>query len=1066
MPIHEALIEFATAVRADRSVGQEGAREGAALEPQIAPRFQQFLEAILPGIVGDNVRVLPEYTRAGIGRPDIAFVRAGNPPRAFIELKQPYLDLQPSRFTGHNKDQFERFCELPVWALCNFRRIQLYRRDELVVEAEILPLEVLSPQTRNNVATRMIRSQSMDGFEGILRTLANSEPPTAHNAEELARNLAYAARLIRSIVSAQCKAGLNTVAAQVRADFNEVLFARAEAGGYDASDMDALFSDAFAQTLIFGLLLARETANEKVDHHAHEMLDSSTYPLLRGTLRALTLDEVREILGIAFDVAFDAVNSVNPKLLSPDNGNDPVLYLYEDFLRVFDPAAVEKYGVYYTPPEIVQLIVAETDRALRRNLAKEGLLNSDVQLLDPACGTGTFLIAAANKVAELARDSYGPGAVKAEIAGFAQRMNGFELLVGPYTVSHYRMTRVISGYGGQIGRLPIFLADTLAAPAQETVIPHLDFLSLPMVAEREAADHIKTDAPILVVLGNPPYKRLKKGEVRRLVGQDMMLRWDDLKRPVRDAGLGRSLNAFPDLYVAFWRWALWRIFEAPGATGQGIVAYITNRTFLTGTGFGGLRKMLRERFDHIRIIDFRGDHRGALPATVVKDENVFNIETGVCVLVGIADGIGGDEDATIEYADVWQAGATLRAEKIALAREASLDGNCIQYKPVSGKGMDMLRPPGFPGEDWPSIAELFRFRSNGIVSYRDKFAYATSKNVLASRIQNWLTEPPDVAAKQFSNSDLNHAGDALAVPFDTNTITPVAYRPLDIRYLYAHPNYVDRLRPDLQNAWGTQNVAMMVRNDGTGKGPAAWCHGYVPDQHSFMGSGGGWIFPFNDSAAKENIHNLQEGVVSGMSEAYGREISPQALFDCVVALLSATGYTVRFARDLENDFPHIPFPADPELFLQVAKVGARIRKIETFSQYPAKKFRRARIEGFATEQILDVPAPSRAFTGAPAAQKLALRSEGSLFVKNVSQSAWDVVVSSKRRVLYSWLRARNGRKLNAELQREILDVVARIEELLYLFNECENLLEQALEATLSRAQIGLRSPSEEASAAT
>jgi predicted helicase len=136
------------------------------------------------------------------------------------------------------------------------------------------------------------------------------------------------------------------------------------------------------------------------------------------------------------------------------------------------------------------------------------------------------------------------------------------------------------------------------------------------VAERQAANRVKSDVPILVIMGNPPYKRLRAGEIDRLVGPDMKARWQDLKQPVIDAGYGRSLNAFPDLYVAFYRWALWRLFEAKGALGRGVLAFITNRAFLTGRGFGGLRKMLRDRFDHIRIIDLRGDNQSARPAIV------------------------------------------------------------------------------------------------------------------------------------------------------------------------------------------------------------------------------------------------------------------------------------------------------------------------------------------------------------------------------------------------------------------------------------------------------------------
>ena len=274
--------------------------------------------------------------------------------------------------------------------------------------------------------------------------------------------LAHAARLVRSVVAAQCREGLDDVVSEVRADFNQILFARAEAGGYDPRDSDALFSSAFAQTLVFGLLLAREAGGEEAGPHAYEQLADATYPLLRGTLRALTLEEVRAMLGAAFD-AVDAVNSIDPALLAPLGERDPILYLYEDFLRVFDPEAVRKYGVYYTPPEIVRLIVSEVDRTLRERFETEGLLDTNVSLLDPACGTGTFLIAAANKAAERAESTYGRGAVAAEVTAFAQRMHGFELLVGPYTVAHYRMAREIAGRGGGSERLPIFLTDTRPA---------------------------------------------------------------------------------------------------------------------------------------------------------------------------------------------------------------------------------------------------------------------------------------------------------------------------------------------------------------------------------------------------------------------------------------------------------------------------------------------------------------------------------------------------------------------------------------------------------------------------
>ena len=1055
MPIVDSIIEFAAAVREDRTANPDVAGDGTALELLLAPRFQTLLERMLPQLTAAPPSVLPEYRHRGVGRPDIAFAHRGTPARAFIELKQPGTSLNPDRFTGHNAEQFERYCELPVWALCDFLSIRLYRRNELGARADILPADAIDPTTHAALATRLIRDHDDRGFIDILQTLATAQPIVPTSAEEAAQVLAHAARLVRSVVAAQCREGLDAVVSEVRADFNQILFARAEAGGYDPRDSDALFSSAFAQTLVFGLLLARDAGGEAAGANAYEQLPDATYPLLRGTLRALTLDEVRTMLGAAFDVTVDAVNSVDPSLLSPIGELDPLLYLYEDFLRVFDPEAVRKYGVYYTPPEIVRLIVSEVDRTLRERFETEGLLDTNVSLLDPACGTGTFLIAAANKAAERAESTYGRGAVAAEVTAFAQRMHGFELLVGPYTVAHYRMAREIAGRGGGCERLPIFLTDTLAPPADTAgLTPHLAFLSAPMVAEREAADNVKRDAPILVVMGNPPYKRLRAGEVPQLVGSDMNARWEDLKRPVRDAGYGRSLNAFPDLYVAFYRWALWRLFEAEGAQGRGILAFITNRNFLTGRGFGGLRKMLRERFERIRIIDFRGDRRGARPATVEQDENVFNIEVGVCILIAEATGSANPNgEATVEYADVWRERAFSRTEKLELA--AAADRDRLDYQTVHGTGMGPFKPAGFSQTDWPSIDELLSLGSNGIVTYRDAFSYALTKDSLRNRITRWLGLTPSEAAREFKETSGRKAGPAHARIFEETAIRPTLYRPFDIRYLYNKAEFVDRPRLDLQSAWGEHNIGLFALNDGTGEGPAVWCHGLIPDQHAFRGSYGGWVFPLWDHARESIGHRLDPALVFGLSEIYGIAVSPQEAFDAVLALLSASSYTTRFAYDLEDDFPHVPFPADSALFTAAAALGARIRSVQTFSDAPAQRFRTARLDGRASGRHLGVPVPSRAFTGEGHTGSLALLADQSLRVVGVSERAWRFSVSGYR-VLYRWLRARNEEALDARLQRELLDTIARIEETLHLFDEADPILEAAARDPLTRGGIGMQ----------
>jgi hypothetical protein len=307
MTVADLMMEFADAVRADRAANPGVAGDGTALELLIAPRFRSLVERILPEISAAPPTVLPEYERRGVGRPDLAFAYAATPARAFIELKEPSKLLDPERLRGHDKDQFARFSELPLWAFSNFVTIRLYRRDELIDEAQIVPARALEPQTSAAAANRLVGAQDTSGFVRILQTLAMAQPPAPRGPEEIAQTLAHAARLVRSVVAAQCEEGLDAIVSDVRADFNQTLFARAEAGGYDPSDADALFASAFAQTLIFGLLLAREAGGADVGANAYELLPNATYPLLRGTLRALTLDEVRGMLGASFDVSVDAV---------------------------------------------------------------------------------------------------------------------------------------------------------------------------------------------------------------------------------------------------------------------------------------------------------------------------------------------------------------------------------------------------------------------------------------------------------------------------------------------------------------------------------------------------------------------------------------------------------------------------------------------------------------------------------------------------------------------------------------------------------------------------------------
>lgn len=711
----QAISEFGRDVRRDRRANPGGAGDGTALELLLAPRFQSLIEALVRQRIKILPRVLPEYRKGGIGRPDIAFAREGQPARSFIELKQPDANLSPNRLRGHDDQQFKRFSELPLWGFGNFHTIHLYRRAEKLEEAVIVPAAALDPDCSDTRAERLIRRHDPAPFLGILETLALASRPVLRNAKEIAESLAFAARLIQRIVADQCRAGVPPVLADVRAEFRETLFAHAAAGGYDASDEDALFANAFAQTLAFGLLLAREAGGRDVNRDAYRALPVGAYPLLRATLRALTQDEILELLAAGFEVLVDTVNAVDPALLAPRAGTDPILYFYEDFLAVFDPQAKKRHGVFFTPVPVVRFMVDATERALRETLATQGFLDSGVLLLDPACGTGTFLIAAAKAAAEAARAAYGEGAVGQEIAALGSRLHGFELLVGPYTVAHYRLLREMKAYGSTpAGRLPIYLADTIAAPVGAMgLTPRLGFMAGPIVEERRAADALKRDKPIIAIFGNPPYRRLDEGEEAGITsGWDNGF-WEDLKSPVRNAGWGGELNTFPELSIAFWRWCIWKLFESDGARGSGVVCLIANRTFLAGHPYAGLRRMLRRRFDRIDIVDLRGDSRGARPAGIETDENVFAIRVGVCILIAVANDAARvpEHEARVRYADVWREGAFTERDKLVLLDEARTGRRALTYVHLDRRDLEDFVPRAFEGLDWASLRQLFRFSS-------------------------------------------------------------------------------------------------------------------------------------------------------------------------------------------------------------------------------------------------------------------------------------------------------------------------------------------------------------------
>ena len=1054
MTATEALQAYARRVRDLRRANPN------APETALAPAFQRLLADLSPLLpAGDGLVAVPEFDKPGVGRPDIALVRRGAPARAFVELKAPNKPADPARWRGRDKRQFERFKELACWSVCNFVEFRLLERGDSRGAAPAVPEPCLLPDCGDARADRLIGKHDAGPFLRLLEALATAagHEPAARDATHLAALLAHSARLVRGVVKDRLDELRGAeekryALLQVRREFRDVLYAHPEAGGYSARDFDTLFSAAFAQTLAFGLLLVRESTGRAVDPDSWREMPEE-HPLMRTALRVLSLDEVVHDIGFGFEVMRDTVNSLAPEVLARAPGRpDPILYFYEDFLETFDPDARERYGVYYTPVEAVRFMCAALDRALRDNLGTRGLRDPDVTILDPATGTGTFLLGVAERVRDRTAAEAGPGMAALALRDLAGRMFGFELLVGPYAVAHYRLRHALRESGeeetgpARPPRLGVYLADTLAEPGAAAPIGPLGFVSEGIADERRRASEIKERRPILAIVGNPPYRRLKEGENRTLVGDWLDGVWDDLKEPVRKAGHGGQLNTFPELSIAFWRWAIWKLFEADNAPGRGVVCFIANRKFLTGWPYAGLRGMLRDRFDRIEIVDLRGDARRGARAGVEADQGVFDVMVGTAIALAVADGSGADgEPARVFYRDAWNEELFSRRSKLDWLAAGAEDGTRPGAVHVRRGTLDDMRPIPFRNGAWVNLARCFEFLRGGLQTKRDGFVYAPRREILIERLATFRTMDDRRAPKAFSPTAARPLKRAREQPVDEKRIRLASYRPLDRRWLYNHAAFIDRPRPELQSAWGDENVALYAMPGGTAAGPAVWCHGLLPDYHAFRGRGG-YAFPLRDRRPGADATNVSPAVTRWLGGAYGATVEPEEVFDAVLCLLSASSYTLRFAEDLEDVFPHVPFPAGYDAFREASRIGGEIRGVETFSRDPGPDHLTPGLARLATRPLGPVARVDYA-DGA-----ITLCADGGGRVEGLPNDVWSFAVSGYR-VLPRWLDARVGLPADFGFVRELRDICGRIAELIDLFARADIVLEETLRKTLTREAL-------------
>ena len=606
--IYEALQGFADAVRAKTTQVAAGAPED-----QVRAPFESFMGEVGRAcgweVVCTGETPLPDR----LGRPDYAIHRnqllAG-----YVELKAPGVGATSTRFRGRNRTQFKRFSAIPNLLYTDGNEWALYRGGQPVRECRLSGDVVADGRAA-------AAPQDSHALEALLRDFLSWDPiiPVNRNGaihlKGFAALLAPLCRLLRDDVTDALRAP-NSPLAQLAGDWRQLLFP-------DASD--AQFADAYAQTVAFALLLGRsEGADPLALESAVQALDVQ-HNLLSRAVQILTDPQARTDITASLNLLLRVMAVVPPAMLT--GPEDPWLYFYEDFLAEYDPKLRRDAGAYYTPVEIVRAQVCLIDDLLVRQLKKPlGFADPGVVTLDPAVGTGTYLLGVIEHALGRIETEQGPGAVAGQASTLAQNLYGFERMVGPYAVSELRVSRALCDRGAQ---LPpdgphVYLTDTLESPHAEP--PNLGFFLRPIAEQRVKALKVKSAVPVIVCLGNPPYDRHEAATPTNGDRTGSWVRWgengtgeDAILRtfldPALATGRGVHLKNLYNLYVYFWRWALWKVFEHDTAHGPGVVSFITASSYLDGDAFCGMREHIRRQCDEVWILDLGGEGRGTRKTT-------------------------------------------------------------------------------------------------------------------------------------------------------------------------------------------------------------------------------------------------------------------------------------------------------------------------------------------------------------------------------------------------------------------------------------------------------------------
>lgn len=894
------------------------------------------LEALLQAVGGHHelreVSWHDEFRVPDLGvRPDYA-VRASGELTGYLELKKPGLSVDPDTFGRSNREQWEKLRNLPNLLYTNGTEWRLFRDGRQLGETVCLTGSL-------RTAGERLAPADPAALDALLKQFLGWKPLPIKRVARLVQHVAPLCRLLRAAVLEQLSAEARSSSRDddVRArpftglknDWRRMLFPSAD---------DATFADGYAQAVTFALLLARseDALEEGIGLHDIGRRLDADHALMGKALQLLT-DNVNERFTVTLELLRRTIAQVDWPAIRTGN-RDAYLHLYEHFLTVYDPVLRQRSGSYYTPHEVVQEMVRLTEDVLRTRLGQcDGFGGDGVRIVDPAMGTGTFLHSIIERVAEQAAEHSGPAMSADAISRLATRLYGFEMQMGPFAVAELRTSDLLKRYETPLpnGGLNLFVTDTLDNPfvEDEYLASTYDALS----ESRRRANDVKANVPVTVVIANPPYD--DKAEDR---GGWVEKRGDRREVPLLDAfrypGNGRYEHVLKNMYVYFWRWATWKVFDAHDDERHGVVCFITPSGWATGPGGRGMREYLRRTCDEGWIINLSPEGHRSDVATRPFPGVAQPLAISIFIRKAGAQR-GEDHTARVHYRAV----AGRRADKFAQLHAVDIDDG--GWRDAHARSPRPFTPHTQSGwEDFPALDDLFPWSSPGAKSNRS-WVSDPSDDVLRRR---WTTlirgHELDLKAQQFKETrdrDLHATREplpgrpahlpSLAQETDVRPdLVRVAFRSFDRQWLIADNRVLDYPRPDL---WASLQAGQVFLNQQSSQeidsGPAVVVTHLVPDTHHFNGRGGR-IMPL---LHPDGSPNLPSGLLTFLARALDQNtIAAADLAAYVLAVVGHDAFTEQFSEELLTPGVRVPLSRDRTLWSRAVALGREILWASTYGE--------------------------------------------------------------------------------------------------------------------------------------